>query len=143
MTMDGEEEGIESNEPCSRDGSELVKEISNIIESVAQFGDYRKTHKKDCFGLVRRMKLLLPLLEEIRDCDAPISDKGIACLSNLKKALILARKLLKVCNEGSKINLVCVLDFAYSVFCFCGYSNQIFISGCGERGFYDEISQSQ
>ncbi|XP_021612923.1 U-box domain-containing protein 15 [Manihot esculenta] len=103
--MDGEEEGIESNEPCSRDGSELVKEISNIIESVAQFGDYRKTHKKDCFGLVRRMKLLLPLLEEIRDCDAPISDKGIACLSNLKKALILARKLLKVCNEGSKINL--------------------------------------
>ncbi|KAJ9186346.1 hypothetical protein P3X46_001926 [Hevea brasiliensis] len=112
MVMDGEEEGnggggeeIESKESSPRDGSELVQEILNIVESVAQFADYRRTHKKDCFSLVRRMKLLLPLLEEIREYNAPISDKGISCLSNLKKAFILARKLLKICNEGSKIHL--------------------------------------
>lgn len=84
----------------------VVQEIVGVIESVAQFGDYRRTHKKDCSGIVRRIKLLLPLLEEIRDLETPIPETGIAWLCSLKKVLLCARKLLKMCNEGSKIYLV-------------------------------------
>lgn len=84
----------------------LVHEMESTIESVAQFGDFRRTQKKECYSLVRRMKLLLPFLEEIRDLDPPISENGITCLCNLKKVLLLAKKLLKTCNEGSKIFLV-------------------------------------
>nr|XP_023920395.1 U-box domain-containing protein 15 [Quercus suber] len=83
----------------------VVQEIVGVIESVAQFGDYRRTHKKDCSGIVRRIKLLLPLLEEIRDLETPILKIGIAWLCSLKKVLLCARKLLKMCNEGSKIYL--------------------------------------
>ncbi|XP_075669939.1 U-box domain-containing protein 15-like [Castanea sativa] len=83
----------------------VVQEIVGVIESVAQFGDYRRTHKKDCSGIVRRIKLLLPLLEEIRDLETPIPETGIAWLCSLKKVLLCARKLLKMCNEGSKIYL--------------------------------------
>ncbi|KAL0016814.1 hypothetical protein SO802_003883 [Lithocarpus litseifolius] len=83
----------------------VVQEIVAVIESVAQFGDYRRTHKKDCGGIVRRIKLLLPLLEEIRDLETPIPETGIAWLCSLKKVLLCARKLLKMCNEGSKIYL--------------------------------------
>ncbi|KAF2310200.1 hypothetical protein GH714_007188 [Hevea brasiliensis] len=89
-----------------RDETEIVQDILNLIESVAQLGDCQRTYKKDCCGLVRGMKLLWPLLEEIRDCNEPISERCVSCLTNLKKAFLVAKKLLKVCNEGSKISLV-------------------------------------
>lgn len=93
----------ESNQPEKFD---VVQEIVGVIESVAQFGDYRRTQKKECHGIVRRMKMLLPLFEEIRDLERPIAETGIAWLCNLKKALLFAKRLLKTCNEGSKIYLV-------------------------------------
>lgn len=85
---------------------DAVEELVAVVESVAQFGDYRRTQKKECCGIVRRLKLLLPLFEEIRDLEKPIPEAGIVWLSNLKKALVLAKKLLQTCNEGSKIYLV-------------------------------------
>jgi hypothetical protein len=96
----------ESNQP---EKLNVVQEIVGVIESVAQFGDYRRTQKKECYGVVRRMKHLLPLFEEIRDLERSIPETGIAWLCNLKKALLLAKKLLKTCNEGSKIYLVRIL----------------------------------
>ncbi|XP_011035017.1 PREDICTED: U-box domain-containing protein 15-like [Populus euphratica] len=108
MLMDGErdQESTESNESSPREEIDIAQEILRVIESVARLGDYRRSHKKECYGLVRRMKLLLPFLEEIKDFDGPISDVGIASLSSLKKALVLAKRLLTTCNEGSKIFLV-------------------------------------
>ncbi|KAJ7005647.1 U-box domain-containing protein 15-like [Populus alba x Populus x berolinensis] len=108
MVMDGErdQESTESNESSPREEIDIAQEILSVIESVARLGDYRRSHKKECYGLVRRMKLLLPFLEEIKDFYGTISDVGIASLSSLKKALVLAKKLLTTCNEGSKIYLV-------------------------------------
>lgn len=104
----------ESNQP---EKFNVVQEIVGVIESVAQFGDYRRTQKKECYGVVRRMKLLLPLFEEIRDLERPIPETGIAWLCNLKKALLLAKKLLKTCNEGSKIYLVRILKLFEAFLC--------------------------
>ncbi|KAJ6708625.1 U-BOX DOMAIN-CONTAINING PROTEIN 15 [Salix koriyanagi] len=108
MVMDAErdQESTGSNESSPREEIDIAQEILRVIESVARLGDYRRSHKKECYGLVRRMKLLLPFLEEIKDFDGPISDAGMASLSSLKKALVLAKKLLTTCNEGSKIYLV-------------------------------------
>ncbi|KAF4388531.1 hypothetical protein CsatB_007979 [Cannabis sativa] len=101
MVMD-EERGDEIGE---QEELNVVEELVGVVEMVAQFGDYRRTQRKECYNLVRRMKLLLPLFEELRDLDGSISDKDIACLCNLKKTLVLAKKLLKTCNEGSKLYL--------------------------------------
>ncbi|KAJ9165861.1 hypothetical protein P3X46_020682 [Hevea brasiliensis] len=106
MDQDGKEEGNGGGGSNPRDETEIVQDILNLIESVAQLGDCQRTYKKDCSGLVRGMKLLWPLLEEIRDCNEPISERCVSCLTNLKKAFLVAKKLLKVCNEGSKISLV-------------------------------------
>ncbi|XP_050228616.1 U-box domain-containing protein 15 [Mercurialis annua] len=109
MVMDEkvEENGVgEAIESESNSSSpDIVQEISNVVESVAQLGDYRRAHRKDCFSLVRRMKLLLPFIEETRELETSISDQGFTCLIKLKKAFVLAKNLLKLCNEGSKINL--------------------------------------
>ncbi|XP_065847828.1 U-box domain-containing protein 15 [Euphorbia lathyris] len=115
--MDGPEEdgngeieaeiGTPESTPITRgeEESDIVDEISKLIEYAAQLGDYRRIHRKECYCLVRRMKLLLPFLEEIRDLNRPISDNGVTFLSNLRKTFISANKLLRVCNEGSKIDL--------------------------------------
>ncbi|XP_010556057.1 PREDICTED: U-box domain-containing protein 15 [Tarenaya hassleriana] len=87
------------------DHGDPVSEIVAVIESVAQLSDYRRTQRKECFNLVRRLKLLIPLLEEIRDTEAPLPDNCGRFLSCLKKVVLLARKLLKTCNDGSKIFL--------------------------------------
>ncbi|KAK3425047.1 hypothetical protein EUGRSUZ_F01774 [Eucalyptus grandis] len=114
--MDGERLGGEAggeaveeenarDESVSPDEADVLQEIVAVIESAAQLGDYRRTQRKECYSLVRRLKLLLPLVEEIRDHDEPISETGIKALWNVKKATGLAKKLLKICNEGSKIYL--------------------------------------
>ncbi|KAM7258486.1 hypothetical protein ACFE04_014227 [Oxalis oulophora] len=112
MVMDGDrerecdqvDEGNVASTP-STSAEDLLQEISGVIESVAQLGEYRRTQKKECCGLARRLKHLLPLLEEIRDIDSPIDEAGIVALCNLKKVLLMARKLLRTCNDGSKIYL--------------------------------------
>lgn len=93
--------------PRSRADENLVEAITAIIQSVKNIGEYRKTQRKECKNLVRRLKLFLPLLDEIKDFErTAIPDAGIVCLRKLKKAIQSARKLLKLCHRGSKIYLV-------------------------------------
>ncbi|KAH0990708.1 hypothetical protein GBA52_002191 [Prunus armeniaca] len=108
MVMDGEirDEGEGGGCGVGGGGGGGGEETSEgVIELVAQFGDYRMTQRKECYNLVRRMKLLLPLFEETRELGGPIPERGVAWLANLKKVLLMAKKLLKTCNEGSKIYL--------------------------------------
>lgn len=80
-----------------------VGELMGVIETVGSYSGYRKAHRKECLSLVRRLKLLLPLLEEMRELD--YSSQALSCLANLNKALASAKKLLKNCSCGSKIYL--------------------------------------
>lgn len=116
--MDGEIRDEGEGGGCGGGGGGGVggeETAEGVIELVAQFGDYRRTQRKECYNLVRRMKLLLPLFEETRDLDGPIPERGVAWLANLKKVLLMAKKLLKTCNEGSKIYLVRVFFFKMKV----------------------------
>ncbi|KAK9270022.1 hypothetical protein L1049_025595 [Liquidambar formosana] len=99
-----EEENV-SNASNPQERMDVVEELVGAIESVASLGDYRRTQRRECYNLMRRLKLLLPLLEEIQDLYRPIPDVGLASLCNLRKVFLLAKKLLKTCNEGSKIYL--------------------------------------
>ncbi|GFY95716.1 plant U-Box 15 [Actinidia rufa] len=83
----------------------LIQELTALIESVQSIGDFRRTQRKEANSIARRLKLLLPLLEEIRDLETSVPESGMNCLCNLKKAFLAAKKLLKMCNEGSKIFL--------------------------------------
>ncbi|XP_022772111.1 U-box domain-containing protein 15-like [Durio zibethinus] len=115
MVMDGERDGDGGGEameeengmntPNAQEGIDMVEEAVSLIEYAARLGDYRRTQRKECYNLVRRMKILLQFLDEIRYLGSPLTPNGIVCLSKLTKALRLAKKVLKTCNEGSKIYL--------------------------------------
>ncbi|KAE8680370.1 U-box domain-containing protein 15 [Hibiscus syriacus] len=104
---DGEDGGWEKfgDDNGMKSPAGMVDEMVNMIEYVARFGDYRRSQKKECYNMVRRLKIFLPFFDEIRHLGSPISPNGVASLSKLKKAIRLAAKLLKTCNEGSKIYL--------------------------------------
>lgn len=94
----------------SSSSSELVREMMEVIETVGSYAGFRVTQRKECLNLVRRLKLLVPLLEEIMELDYSVSGLGLNSLLNLKKALLGAKKLLKTCNYGSKIYLVIIYN---------------------------------
>ncbi|XP_077246322.1 plant U-Box 15 [Tasmannia lanceolata] len=95
----------EENVTKAQDENYMTQGMIYIISSVGSFVDFQRMQRKECFNLIRRMKMLLPLLEEIQEIEEPLSVEAITCLSNLKKVLSSARKLLRNCNEGSKIYL--------------------------------------
>lgn len=120
----GSDEGCVSDEIAEEDDREIASESENspvestdmvgelirLINYVSSLKDYRKTQRKECFGLVRRLKLISPVLEEIAELATPLPDEGLLFLLNLKKSLVLAKRLLKTCNEGGKIYLVRILS---------------------------------
>ncbi|XP_030522821.1 U-box domain-containing protein 15-like [Rhodamnia argentea] len=89
-------------------GDSIVEDLIGAIEKAGSYGGYRKTQKKECVNLARRLKLLVPLLEEIgearRAADVP-GDALDATLAHLRQAVVAANKLLKQCHCGSKIYL--------------------------------------
>ncbi|XP_028093194.1 U-box domain-containing protein 15-like isoform X1 [Camellia sinensis] len=108
--------------------SDVVKELMEVIETLGSFVSYRRTQRKECLNLVRRLKLLVPLLEELKDqqLHTPISDEALNCLANLKKALRYAKKLLSTCSHGSKIYLAFESEAVMSRF----------------HGVYDKLNQA-
>eukprot|EP00253_Pinus_taeda_P025163 PITA_25163 len=80
--------------------------LINIVNEIAVIGDYRRTHRKDCMTLVRRIKLLMPLFEELKDMVSPPHEAFFSSVSSLEKALLSAKTLLQLCHDGSKLYLV-------------------------------------
>ncbi|XP_020229692.1 U-box domain-containing protein 14 [Cajanus cajan] len=75
---------------------ECVKEISGLPEC--------QNFCKRVYGnLVRRVKLLSPLFEELKDSDESLSDEQLQSFESLLVALDSAKTLLKAVNQGSKL----------------------------------------
>ncbi|XP_073308322.1 U-box domain-containing protein 15-like [Primulina huaijiensis] len=101
--MEFEGSGIEDKKSgvlgCSMGEGNLVKQMVQMVENVGSYGGFRKTQRKECLNLVRRLRLLIPLLEELE------SDEALCYLNSLNQSLLAAKKLLKTCISGSKIFL--------------------------------------
>ncbi|XP_075476780.1 U-box domain-containing protein 15-like [Primulina tabacum] len=101
--MEFEGSGIEDKNSgvlgCSMGEGNLVKQMVQMVENVGSYGGFRKTQRKECLNLVRRLRLLIPLLEELE------SDEALCYLNSLNQSLLAAKKLLKTCISGSKIFL--------------------------------------
>lgn len=74
-----------------------IKEMSDLPEC-------RNVCKRMYGNLVRRVKLLSPLFEEIKDSDCElVSDEHIRSFESLANAVDSARSLLQFTNQGSKL----------------------------------------
>ena len=76
---------------------ELVNEISNI-------GEYAKRiFKTECSNLTRRVKLLAPLFDEVKEQKRSLPEEALSCFKLIENAMQNARELLKSCHFGSKL----------------------------------------
>ncbi|GFP99572.1 U-box domain-containing protein 13 [Phtheirospermum japonicum] len=88
------------------DKAALARKLIDTVSEISAISDYRSSVKKQYTNLARRLKLLTPMFEEIRDSKDPIPEDSIQALSSLATALDSAKELLRFGSEGSKIFLV-------------------------------------
>lgn len=84
----------------------LAEKLIGIVNEIASISDYRCTIKKEYCNLARRLKLLTPMFEEIKESKETVPDETLKALVSLKEALESAKELLRFGSEGSKIYLV-------------------------------------
>lgn len=108
----GEKGNVGASTNGEDDSDGVVGELMGVIETVGSYSGFRRTHRKECLNLVRRLKLLVPLMEEMRELDILIlsTTKALNSLASLKEALVSAKKLLRNCSCESKIYLVSTLS---------------------------------
>ncbi|KAL0897405.1 hypothetical protein Bca101_081366 [Brassica carinata] len=86
---------------------ELAKSLIESVKEIASISDHRPPMKKHSAHLSRRLKLLLPMLEEIRDCRNSLPEEQmVEALLSLKESLLHAKDLLIYISQVSKIYLV-------------------------------------
>lgn len=83
----------------------LVQKILETINVLTSIGEF-KTHRNECHSLTRRVKLLVPLFEDVRDLRLSLPEEALTCFSAMDRTLNAAKDLLLLCNKGSKIYLV-------------------------------------
>ncbi|WOK93765.1 hypothetical protein Cni_G02466 [Canna indica] len=88
----------------------MLKRLEKAVEEIAAITDYRNAYKKQFCNLSRRIKLLAPMFEELKESKDPIPQRVIEALGKLNLALDSAKDLLRVGSEGSKIFLVLEQD---------------------------------
>lgn len=81
----------------------LLSQLSEATRTVSTLPECRAVVKKIYCNLVRRIKLLSPLFEELKDGEEELQDDVVSGLELLRIALNSALELLKSVHEGSKI----------------------------------------
>ncbi|KAK2382336.1 U-box domain-containing protein [Trifolium repens] len=89
---------------------EKVNSIIDLVNEIANISDFRPLVKKQYCNLARRLKLLIPLFEEIRDMKDSIPIGTSKAVILFKEALESARELLRFGSEGSKIYMILERD---------------------------------
>ncbi|PKI46745.1 hypothetical protein CRG98_032885, partial [Punica granatum] len=82
---------------------ELVGALADSVREIAGLPECRNICKNMYSNLVRRIKLLSPLFEELKDGDQEIGEEDLEGLEVLKRALDSAKVVLKSVNQGSKL----------------------------------------
>ncbi|KAK4356539.1 hypothetical protein RND71_025510 [Anisodus tanguticus] len=88
------------------DKGSVAKKLIEIVNEISSISEFRNSVKKQYCNLARRLKLLTPMFEEIRDSKELLPVESMKALISLKIALESAKDLLKFGSEGSKIYLV-------------------------------------
>ncbi|KAJ6720236.1 U-BOX DOMAIN-CONTAINING PROTEIN 14 [Salix viminalis] len=83
--------------------SELMTRLVDSVKEISTLPECRNVSKKMHDNLVRRIKLLSPLFEELKDNNEELSEEETKGFEVLRTALDSAKELLKLVVEGSKV----------------------------------------
>lgn len=84
-------------------GVEVLSRLVDSVKEVSGLPECKNFFKKMHGNLVRRIKLLSPLFEELRDGNEGLSQEEIKGFELLRDALDSSVELLKSTNDGSKL----------------------------------------
>ncbi|KAK9122676.1 hypothetical protein Sjap_012278 [Stephania japonica] len=88
------------------DKAAMAQSLIDAVNEISAITEYRVSIKKQYCSLARRLKLLTPMFEELRESREPVSEEVVKSMVDLKEALESAKELLRFGSEGSKIYLV-------------------------------------
>lgn len=95
----------------------VLNQLLAVVKEISGLPECRNTTKKMYYNLVRRVKLLSPLFEELKDSEEELEDSEIRAFELLRVALDSAMDLLKLVNEGSKLYQALQRDKIADKFC--------------------------
>ncbi|XP_068645840.1 U-box domain-containing protein 14-like [Aristolochia californica] len=81
----------------------VLDSLVGIIKQISELPECRSSSKRQYSNLVRRVKLLSPLFEELSYGDSVLGEAEVGALVSLKAALESVQLLLRDVNEGSKL----------------------------------------
>ncbi|CAM8879098.1 unnamed protein product [Rhodiola kirilowii] len=84
----------------------LAQALIDTVNEIAAISDFRPTVKKQYCNLARRLMLLTPMFEEIKESKDGVPEESINALMALRDALNYTKEILKFGSKGSKIYLV-------------------------------------
>ncbi|CAA7392765.1 unnamed protein product [Spirodela intermedia] len=87
-----------------------VQKMIALLEEIAAICHFRNAFRKQFYNLSRRIKLLAPMLEELKERSSLVSRETAAALIFLREALESAKDLLILGSEGSRICMVLERD---------------------------------
>lgn len=88
----------------------VLSRLVDSVRAISELPESRNAFKKACGDLVRRVKLLSPMFEELRDSDeASIVEEEITSFESLRVALDFTTDVLRSVIQGSKIYQVIIL----------------------------------
>lgn len=96
----------------------VLSRLAESVKTISELPECRNAFRKIYGNFVRRVKLLSPLFEELRDSDKALGVEEVIALESLGEALNSAKELIKSVNQGSKLYqvpfcLVCVFCFLF------------------------------
>lgn len=106
VEAEAEAEAVAPPIPAEEGADAVVQGMVEAVEEISAMSEFRNAYRKLFCNLARRIKLLAPMLEELKESKDPIPAKAIETLARLREALDSAKELLRLGNEGSKIFLV-------------------------------------
>jgi hypothetical protein len=80
--------------------------LVELVGEIAAISDFRNSYRRQFCNLSRRIRLLVPMLEEAKEAPTPLPAASEAALRRLRDALHGAGELLRLGSSGSKIFLV-------------------------------------
>lgn len=97
--------------------SELMSRLIDSVKEICGLRECKNVYRKMHGNLIRRIKLLSPLFEELRDSNEELSEEGIKSFELLGVAFDSAMGLLKSASEGSKLYQALQRDKIVQKFC--------------------------
>ncbi|GBG80869.1 hypothetical protein CBR_g31425 [Chara braunii] len=84
----------------------LLKQLIQLSKNVSKTAETARSHKKFCLTLTRRIKNIVPLLEELRDVPSPLPHSAQSALKAMETVFRKSKTLVEECRDGSRLYMI-------------------------------------